>query len=88
MLLVYLVLNNEILPYIDKIIFLTGFQFTIMHYQEYTPSLHLRPFIEKFWTLESNDSDTYPMEHLLTPNGSEDLNLIKIPTRSSKVYTK
>lgn len=44
-----------------------------MRYQEYTPSLHLRPFIEKMWTLESDASDTYPMEHLLTPNGTEGL---------------
>ncbi len=42
-----------------------------MHYQEYAPSLYLRPFIEKFWTLESDASDTYPMEHLITPNGAE-----------------
>lgn len=42
-----------------------------MHYQEYAPSLHLRPFIEKIWTLESDTSDVYPMEHLITPNGSE-----------------
>jgi len=42
-----------------------------MRYQEYTPSLHLRPFIDKFWTLESDASDTYPMEHLITPNGAE-----------------
>lgn len=42
-----------------------------MRYQEYAPSLHLRPFIDKFWTLESNASDTYPMEHLITPNGAE-----------------
>lgn len=42
-----------------------------MQYHEYTPSLHLRPFIEKIWTLESDASDTYPMEHLITPNGAE-----------------
>ena len=42
-----------------------------MQYKEYTPSLHLRPFIEKIWTLESDVSDTYPMEHLITPNGAE-----------------
>ena len=39
-----------------------------MQYQEYAPSLHLRPFIEKFWTLETDASDTYPMEQLITPN--------------------
>lgn len=42
-----------------------------MHYQEYTPSLHLSPFIEKFWTLETDASDTFPMEFLGTPNGAE-----------------
>ncbi len=47
--------------------------FTTMHYQEYTPSLHLRPFIEKIFTLESDASDTYPMAHLITPNGAEGL---------------
>lgn len=44
-----------------------------MHYKEYAPSVHLKPFIEKIWTLESDDSDIYPMEHLLTPNGTEGL---------------
>ncbi len=44
-----------------------------MHYQEYTPSLHLRHFIEKIFTLESDASDTYPMEHIMTPNGAEGL---------------
>lgn len=44
-----------------------------MRYQEYIPSLHLRPFIEKIWTLESDAFDVYPMEHLITPNGSEGL---------------
>lgn len=42
-----------------------------MHYKEYSPSLHLRPFIEKFWTLETDNSDSYPMEFLATPNGAE-----------------
>lgn len=42
-----------------------------MRYQEYTPSLHLRPFIEKFWILETNASDTFPMEFLGIPNGAE-----------------
>lgn len=50
-----------------------------MHYQEYAPSVHLRPFIEKMWTLESDASDIYPMEHLLTPNGSEGLILTYQP---------
>lgn len=44
-----------------------------MHYKEYAPSVHLKPFIEKIWTLESDALDTYPMEHLLTPNGTEGL---------------
>lgn len=42
-----------------------------MRYQEYAPSLHLRPTIDKFWTLETDASDSYPMELLLTPNGAE-----------------
>lgn len=41
-----------------------------MNYQEYTPSLHLRPFIEKIWTLECNASDAYPMKFHGTPNGA------------------
>lgn len=42
-----------------------------MHYREYTPSILLKPFIEKIWTLESDASDTYPIEHLITPFGVE-----------------
>lgn len=44
-----------------------------MQYHEYAPSVHLRPFIEKLWTLESDASDIYPMEHLITPMGAEGL---------------
>ena len=44
-----------------------------MRYQEYSPSLQLRPYIEKIWTSESDASDTYPIEHLITPFGVEGL---------------
>ncbi len=44
-----------------------------MNYKEYTASMHLRPFIEKFWTLTSDAFDTYPMEQMITPNAVEGL---------------
>ena len=44
-----------------------------MTYQEYEPHPGLQPYIEKFWTLETAPSDPYPMEHLITPNGTEGL---------------
>lgn len=58
-----------------------------MLYQEYTPTLQLKPFIEKIWTLESDASDTYPMEHLLTPTGAEGLIITYQPVAQKFLLT-
>lgn len=44
-----------------------------MHYQECLPHPSLQPYIDKFWILETGPEDVYPMEHIITPNGTEGL---------------
>jgi AraC-like DNA-binding protein len=44
-----------------------------MLYQEFKASAILRPYIEKIWSLETGPGDAYPMEHMITPNGTEGL---------------
>ncbi|GAB3227746.1 AraC family transcriptional regulator [Spirosoma arcticum] len=44
-----------------------------MTFQEFTPSPALRPFVDRFWIVETFGTDVHPMEHALTPNGMDGL---------------
>ena len=44
-----------------------------MTYQEFNPCPALRPYVERFWCVETAPADTYPTDHLITPNGGEGL---------------
>ena len=42
-----------------------------MFYQEFIPSPPLQPYLERIWTLETGPEDAYPLEQIITPNGTE-----------------
>ncbi|MBC8110428.1 MAG: AraC family transcriptional regulator [Verrucomicrobia bacterium] len=49
------------------------YQLYLMIYQEFLPTPALQPYVHRFWILENEPSDSYPMEHIVTPNGMEAL---------------
>jgi AraC-like DNA-binding protein len=44
-----------------------------MFYREYSPSILLQSFIDRYWIVETYADDLYPMLHNLTPNGMDGL---------------
>jgi AraC-like DNA-binding protein len=40
-------------------------------FQEFAPSPLLRPYVDRYWLVETSLADAHPMEHLLTPNGRD-----------------
>lgn len=40
-----------------------------MTFQEFAPSPGLRPYVDRYWLVETSPTDAHPTEHLLTPNG-------------------
>ncbi|WP_324679110.1 helix-turn-helix transcriptional regulator [Hymenobacter sp. GOD-10R] len=39
-----------------------------MTFQEFVPSPALRPYVDRYWLVETFPGEAYPMEHALTPN--------------------
>lgn len=44
-----------------------------MFYKEYMPAPLLQDYVVRYWIVETDATDTYPMEHVLTPNGLDGL---------------
>jgi len=44
-----------------------------MFYKEFKPSAVLQNYVDRYWVFDADVSDSYPMEHVLTPNGMDGL---------------
>lgn len=42
-----------------------------MTFQEFSPSPHLRSYVDRYWLVETCSTDPHPMEHALTPNAMD-----------------